>query len=365
MQAQPIWNSIHETIGDSPGQFPAIKVLSLFPPGEMSSQSRHWRLKECLLNESDKVRVRRIQSKTLFLATQFMAFSGFACDHFANMSTEPFDFISTSRYRYPVSTELGGHLTNFLAMLESTQELREFAIPMIASCLFLDSYPPEMHVFNSIDVFRSLYQDACDQANMILPSSFVKMIEVELAKRVMLFAQDRGTTSAQIHEVLKSFRNCWPIIRNSATCLVCLQRKPEYGPPCRHSVCENCVRIFGSRNDEYAWSFQVYSCFLCGFKTPGLIVKVKPPTAGVRVLSIDGGGVRGVVPLVFLELLEKRIGLPCPIRGFFDTCWGTSSGLYLPSVSVGWTNKFRCFDHVEVRSHGNYMVPGLAVPNAT
>ncbi|KAI9760994.1 MAG: hypothetical protein M1840_002165, partial [Geoglossum simile] len=251
------------------------------------------------------------------------------------MSTEPFDFIGTSRYRCPVSTELGDHLTNFLAMLKSKQELREFKISMIASCLFLDSYPPR----NA----WSLYQYACDQAsrsgalvhegsaNMILPSSFVKMIEAELAKRVMLFAQDRGTTSAQIHEgVLKSFRNCWPIIRNSATCLVCLQRKPEYGLPCRHSVCENCVRIFGSRSDEYAWSFQVYSCF-CGFKTPGLVVKVKPPTAGVRVLSIDGGRVRGVVPLVFLELLEKRIGLPCPIQEFFDTCCGTNSGLYLPS----------------------------------
>ncbi|KAI9762170.1 MAG: hypothetical protein M1840_001465 [Geoglossum simile] len=341
-----------ETIGDGPGPFPAIKVLSIFPPGEMSSRSRHRRLRECLLNESDKVRVHRIQSKTLFLATHFAAFFRFACDHFATMSTEPFDFIRTSRYRYPVSTELGDHLKNFLAMLKSTQELTEFATPMIASCLFLDSYPPEMHVFNSTDVFRTLYRDACNKASrsgvlvhegsatMILPSGFVKMIEAELAKRVMLFTQNRETTSAQTHEdILKNFQNRWPLIHNSATCLVCLQRKPEYGLPCRHSVCENCIRIFGSRNDEHACSFLVYSCFLCGFKTPGLTVKVKPPTAGVRVLSIDGGGVRGVVPLVFLELLEKRIGLPCPIQEFFDACWGTSSGamIILAMFVNGWS----------------------------
>ena len=56
------------------------------------------------------------------------------------------------------------------------------------------------------------------------------------------------------------------------------------------------------------------------------MAKVKPPTAGVRVLSIDGGGIHGVVPLKFLQLLQGRIGPPYPVQDNFGTAYGTSSG---------------------------------------
>ena len=53
---------------------------------------------------------------------------------------------------------------------------------------------------------------------------------------------------------------------------------------------------------------------------------LKPPTAGVRILCIDGGGIRGVIPLEFLGLLQGDIGPECPIQDFFDMAFGTSSG---------------------------------------
>ncbi|KFY80531.1 hypothetical protein V499_00606 [Pseudogymnoascus sp. VKM F-103] len=53
---------------------------------------------------------------------------------------------------------------------------------------------------------------------------------------------------------------------------------------------------------------------------------VRPPTATARLLSIDGGGARGIIPLVFLQALEERIGLPYPVQGNFDFVFGTSSG---------------------------------------
>lgn len=52
-----------------------------------------------------------------------------------------------------------------------------------------------------------------------------------------------------------------------------------------------------------------------------------PPTAGIRMLSIDGGGVRGVIPLVFLQQLDRTLApLGCAIKDHFDFVCGTSAG---------------------------------------
>jgi patatin-like phospholipase/acyl hydrolase len=57
-----------------------------------------------------------------------------------------------------------------------------------------------------------------------------------------------------------------------------------------------------------------------------VVVKVHPPTAGVGVLCIDGGGTRGVLPLKFMKRIEDRIGLPIPLQKFFKVAFGISSG---------------------------------------
>jgi len=80
----------------------------------------------------------------------------------------------------------------------------------------------------------------------------------------------------------------------------------------------------GKKTD--VWTFSIQECFLCESETLGVIVKVKPPTATARLLSIDGGGVRGIIPLIILQALEERIGLPYPVYGNFDFIFGTSAG---------------------------------------
>ncbi|MFI5399591.1 MAG: patatin-like phospholipase family protein, partial [SAR324 cluster bacterium] len=47
----------------------------------------------------------------------------------------------------------------------------------------------------------------------------------------------------------------------------------------------------------------------------------------VRILSIDGGGIRGIIPARILEALEKRIGAPIGTR--FEMIAGTSTGSIL------------------------------------
>jgi patatin-like phospholipase/acyl hydrolase len=60
--------------------------------------------------------------------------------------------------------------------------------------------------------------------------------------------------------------------------------------------------------------------------TPEITVKIHPPTAGVGVLCIDGGGARGVLPLKVMKRIEDRIGLSIPLQRFFKVAFGVSSG---------------------------------------
>ena len=62
----------------------------------------------------------------------------------------------------------------------------------------------------------------------------------------------------------------------------------------------------------------------------------------INVLSIDGGGIRGIIPAVFLEQLEHDIGTP--ICEIFDLVAGTSTGAILSMgllTPMGDTNRHR------------------------
>lgn len=48
-----------------------------------------------------------------------------------------------------------------------------------------------------------------------------------------------------------------------------------------------------------------------------------PKGKDFRILSIDGGGIRGIFPAVFLEEIERNLG---PVRSHFDLVAGTSTG---------------------------------------
>jgi hypothetical protein len=79
------------------------------------------------------------------------------------------------------------------------------------------------------------------------------------------------------------------------------------------------------KTDFYLYSFD--KCPLC-VQPCNVCVRTKPPTAGARVLSIDGGGIRAVIPIQFLRALESALDLDMPIQEHFDFAYGTSSGKF-------------------------------------
>ena len=119
----------------------------------------------------------------------------------------------------------------------------------------------------------------------------------------------------------------FPHLKSSRSCFGCLMSTPEKAFDCGHAICNMCVRRFGQKSPFDKHTFIHSFCVLCGQIQSKSIFSLLPSTAGIRVLSIDGGGIRGVVPLTFLQYLEKELNdLGCPIQDFFDYACGTSSG---------------------------------------
>jgi hypothetical protein len=127
-------------------------------------------------------------------------------------------------------------------------------------------------------------------------------------------------------------------------CFACLFGRPEYRLPCGHYLCKNCLWDFGTRSEKYPDTIVHESCIFClnvNCRTGSLDeksfwpfrVRIMPKGAGSRVLSLDGGGVRGIIELEILKRLEDAIGLGLPAWYFFDLIVGTSAGMSITARS--------------------------------
>ncbi|PSN59220.1 phospholipase [Corynespora cassiicola Philippines] len=329
------------TANDPYQRLSAIDVVALSPARAMSAEARHRRLKERIMRRSDQARRSREGGRMLFSATHFAAFLRCASAHVADAPPDtPFDFVRASRADNPVAADAAAHLSTFLAHVASSEQLVKFAAPMLASSLLLDSYPPDAHMFDCRLVFAALYEPVFRQASearvlalretndVILRSGLVDMVEAHLRRYFEQLAG--GGTAADVHRShLARLQGWWHGVQSSSTCLCCLRRRPQYGLPCGHSFCENCVVVFGDNSGDDSgddpWAFTVRRCFLCGQAPPtDMVVRVHPPTAGAGVLCIDGGGTRGIVPLVLMRRIQDRIGLPIPPQRFIKVAFGVS-----------------------------------------
>lgn len=138
----------------------------------------------------------------------------------------------------------------------------------------------------------------------------------------------RGVTAVSLHKTrLESvdLRSRWGAVRSNVFCAVCITRRPEHVFKCRHAICDMCAKQFGVPRmaEEYAYVFS--DCICCG-AAADLLIRLKPPTAGLRILGMDGGGLRGIISLEFFRLLQRSLGSSCQVQDFFDLALGTSVG---------------------------------------
>lgn len=136
------------------------------------------------------------------------------------------------------------------------------------------------------------------------------------------------TTALETHGQMWSRQNsqaAWIRKLSNHICPFCLHRPSEHALQCQHIICDTCVARKGELLMSREYFYAIRRCPLC--QTPSTLeVQLKPPTAGVRIATFDGGGVRGVLLLRILYALQKKMGVENPVQDFIDLLFGTSAG---------------------------------------
>ncbi|KAJ5686465.1 hypothetical protein N7536_009084 [Penicillium majusculum] len=172
--------------------------------------------------------------------------------------------------------------TQFVSSACPKDELYNF----IASALLLDAYPPEMYLFEPNMVFNALYRAYCWKA------------------------WERGDAEIACNKVLYRFIGGFVQLRSKASADIrheSLVQPPEHMLPYRHAICDNCVIIYRTKCPRTEYHIDLPKCPICD-KAVNLTIRQLLPTKGPIVLSLDRGGVRGIVQLGLLRALESRIG---------------------------------------------------------
>lgn len=151
----------------------------------------------------------------------------------------------------------------------------------------------------------------------------VKNAFVELAYLV----KEGSTTALSSHKnILYQNRRRFANMHTIRTCLACLAQQPSHILRCGHAVCDRCIIV----NDEGPFQdcsrHVIKQCPLC-FQRVNNDVTIKPATAGVRVGSFDGGGMRALVILKMVGKILTELGIDgLKPHDCFDLIAATSSG---------------------------------------
>lgn len=125
---------------------------------------------------------------------------------------------------------------------------------------------------------------------------------------------------------------------SAKTCLACLQFAPDHVLSCGHMLCTDCVKDFGVPLDTRRYCYRMQSCILCGNaeidNDKQDLVQLDSRFGGARILTLDGGGIRGIVELAILEKIMKHVAFKVPIRELFDLVVGTSTGMWSPATQT-------------------------------
>jgi hypothetical protein len=76
------------------------------------------------------------------------------------------------------------------------------------------------------------------------------------------------------------------------------------------------------------YEYVIDACIL--YRTGRLRKVLLPPSTGLRILILDGGGSWGRLTLKIIDVMQNIMGTSIRFQDFFDLIYGTSIGIYRP-----------------------------------
>ncbi|KAJ5974892.1 hypothetical protein N7481_008599 [Penicillium waksmanii] len=219
----------------------------------------------------------------------------------------PLDLLAQARIGFPKTEKKDEFLHELLQTAMSSvnhSAIPEGLVEVVASAFLMNAYPPGMHGFPPSAVFTALFEAHCTDIWSGYP--FGSLTERIRSRFVEMFAElSVNRTSSSIRkDALGQFHR--------------QERKPLFH---YHLLC-----LLASAPRAYvtmAYQVEIVQCPICERKC-NMTIRQLPPTKRPVILSLDGGGVRGLIQLGLLCALEKRIGIPISLLP--DLCAGTSVG---------------------------------------
>jgi predicted acylesterase/phospholipase RssA len=122
------------------------------------------------------------------------------------------------------------------------------------------------------------------------------------------------------------------------SCLGCLQEPPNTLLACGHGFCSNCIRDL-TDNERLPRYLQDIFCPLD--RAPqAFSPRLLPVQSGYRILSLDGGGIKGLAQPVMLKHIEEKC-FDVPVIYLFDLVVGTSIGGQISlALTMGKSSEF-------------------------
>lgn len=335
-------------VGDQAGSLHrAFSSIEVFHLGDesLSPVARYRRLRETVQAQTMEALDDRRQRHQAFSAVHLSALFTKCVEHFALTTSQPFDPTEAARSLSQPASSMTKHISTFVRAATKLWFSRTAIVDYISTAVFMDAFPPNMHrkythdkkpwYANIVEVFEpsSMYSHYEDQ----ILDEIGFDLKPDISKAFIDLFQEHlnGYTSIDLRRrCFERHAKVLPSLRSNITCLYCLARCPEHVLPCQHSICDICVQRFAEGLSGAESRFLLRGCELCASNV-GREVILKPATAGIRVIAIDGGGTRGAVPLESLCILQDLLG-ELPLRACFDLALGTSSG-----KSSGWTDEFK------------------------
>ncbi|KAF2259856.1 hypothetical protein CC78DRAFT_524125 [Lojkania enalia] len=128
-------------------------------------------------------------------------------------------------------------------------------------------------------------------------------------------------------------------LRYTPFCICCLFGTPEALLPCGHMLCRDCIQAYGI---EKALNVLEVECPIKADherRSLSRSIYLKSDAAGVRILALANGGIRSIIQIEILKLIENQLGGGLSIQSLFDIIIGEGTGgvMALGLVTRGWS----------------------------